>query len=393
MVYKFEDFELDADTKTLRKQGVEIGLNGKCFKALLFLLMHRGERITREQIIRFVNDTLDESIYVNFDNNDVDKIIRALRQTLGDNSRNPRIIQTVFRSQHPDGGYKFIADLEPCSVKNNDLLNFPSEGSLSESEWVKKLNMLPDVKIYGTTDSIPEIKIDGDYKIDKKYRTEIEKCRKTLAQNDTQAVVLEVPDIDTVPLVFNAKKLRYAAVKVLRTLGNNPYVLSSNAVLVCPERNLLIVDRRSSATDTYNSKFHTLGGAFEVNRDSANFKINAMREITEESGVPSSIRHDIPILISEEISTKFIQIVFLGAVVSESELKNLTASWESEKLVKLPFDKLEEYLVNEDLYSWVPTGKAHILAWLAFGAPGCNGKATFNGKRPEELFLEVVATI
>jgi len=48
----------------------------------------------------------------------------------------------------------------------------------------------------------------------------------------------------------------------------------------------------------------------------------------------------------------------------------------------VPFTDLSALLLRDD---WVPSGKAHVLAWLAAGAPGAGKKPIFGGLTATQL--------
>ena len=93
-----------------------------------------------------------------------------------------------------------------------------------------------------------------------------------------------------------------------------------------------------------------------------------------------------PILVAKELATGFIQVVFLGFGVGPRTLDRIQANWEGEPL-RIPFAQLPMLLQQQN---WVPTGKAHILAWLALGAPNAGPKPEFGGLSPAQLFDAIV---
>jgi Tol biopolymer transport system component/DNA-binding winged helix-turn-helix (wHTH) protein len=102
-VYRFEDFELDNVSGELRKNGVRIRLQDQPLQILLLLLEHAGELVTREQI---QNRLWAPGTYVDYDNA-INSAMRKLRESLGDDSGDPRFIETFARR-----GYRFIGKLE-----------------------------------------------------------------------------------------------------------------------------------------------------------------------------------------------------------------------------------------------------------------------------------------
>jgi hypothetical protein len=107
-----------------------------------------------------------------------------------------------------------------------------------------------------------------------------------------------------------------------------------------------------------------------------------MRELTEES-LLWPLPEEWPAYLTEETPTGFVQYVALGVRVTASTSKE---TWEGcGKWVA--FDALEPLLLRAK--GWVPSGKLHVLLWLAAGAPGAEAP-TFRGRTPEELLTHVL---
>lgn len=97
---QFGVFEVDLQARELRKAGVKIKLNEQPFQVLTVLLERRGEVVTREELQTrlWPSDT-----FVDFDLS-LNSAVKKLRQALGDESDNPRFVETLYRR-----GYRFIA--------------------------------------------------------------------------------------------------------------------------------------------------------------------------------------------------------------------------------------------------------------------------------------------
>jgi Tol biopolymer transport system component/DNA-binding winged helix-turn-helix (wHTH) protein len=97
---QFGVFELDLRARELRKSGVKIKLNEQPFQVLALLLEHPGQVVTREELQArlWPADT-----FVDFDLS-LNGAVKKLRQALGDESDNPRFVETLYRR-----GYRFIA--------------------------------------------------------------------------------------------------------------------------------------------------------------------------------------------------------------------------------------------------------------------------------------------
>lgn len=100
-IYRFEDVEVDASRRCLRRGGVELEVRQKSLRALLFLLENRHRLVVKEELIEHVWEGLavtDDALV---------QLIKELRRHLGDDPRRPRFIKTV-----PRGGYRFIGAVE-----------------------------------------------------------------------------------------------------------------------------------------------------------------------------------------------------------------------------------------------------------------------------------------
>jgi len=99
---RFGLFELDLDARELRKSGVRIKLQEQPFQILAMLLERPGEIVTREEL---QNKLWPSDTFVDFDLS-LNSAVKKVRQALGDDSENPRFIETLYRR-----GYRFIAPL------------------------------------------------------------------------------------------------------------------------------------------------------------------------------------------------------------------------------------------------------------------------------------------
>jgi TolB-like protein/DNA-binding winged helix-turn-helix (wHTH) protein len=102
-LFRFSVFEVDFESGELRKQGRRIVLHEQPFQALILLLEHPGEVVTREQL-RLRLWPVDT--FVEFDKN-LNTTISKVREVLGDSAVHPRFIETL-----PRRGYRFVAPVE-----------------------------------------------------------------------------------------------------------------------------------------------------------------------------------------------------------------------------------------------------------------------------------------
>jgi Tol biopolymer transport system component/DNA-binding winged helix-turn-helix (wHTH) protein len=103
---QFGLFELDLETRELRKSGVRIKLQDQPFQILAMLLERSGEIVTREELQKRL---WPEDTFVDFDLS-LNSAVKKLRQALSDDSENPRFIETLYRR-----GYRFIGPVNGTS--------------------------------------------------------------------------------------------------------------------------------------------------------------------------------------------------------------------------------------------------------------------------------------
>jgi len=112
---RFGLFELDLEARELRKSGLRIKLQDQPFQILAMLLERPGEIVTREELQKRL---WPEDTFVDFDLS-LNSAVKKLRQALGDDSENPRFIETLYRR-----GYRFIGP-----VNGTSLPSAPTRGS------------------------------------------------------------------------------------------------------------------------------------------------------------------------------------------------------------------------------------------------------------------------
>jgi len=102
-VVRFGLFEVDFDAQELRKSGIKIKIQDQPFQILALLLERPGQIVTREEIQKrlWAGDT-----FVDFDLG-LNSAVKKLRQALGDESDNPRFVETLYRR-----GYRFLAPVQ-----------------------------------------------------------------------------------------------------------------------------------------------------------------------------------------------------------------------------------------------------------------------------------------
>lgn len=103
---RFGDFELDFGHFQLYRHDEPVRLEGLPLQLLMYLIEHKRELVTREQIA----DALwGKDVFVDVEQG-INTAIRKIRIALDDDSGEPRFLQTVVGR-----GYRFVADCEDHS--------------------------------------------------------------------------------------------------------------------------------------------------------------------------------------------------------------------------------------------------------------------------------------
>jgi len=100
---RFGAFYLDLQREALFKEGSRIKLQGKVYQALVVLIEHADEIVTREALRTRL---WPDGTYVNYDAN-VNTTVNKLRQILGDSAEQPTFVNTI-----PRLGYSFVGKIE-----------------------------------------------------------------------------------------------------------------------------------------------------------------------------------------------------------------------------------------------------------------------------------------
>jgi TolB-like protein/Tfp pilus assembly protein PilF len=96
---RFGTFEVDLQSRELRKHGMRIRLEEKPFQILELLLERAGQVVTR----KILREKLWPDTHVGYEHN-LNTAINKLRELLGDSAQSPRFVETL-----PRLGYRFIA--------------------------------------------------------------------------------------------------------------------------------------------------------------------------------------------------------------------------------------------------------------------------------------------
>src|SRR3984893_15196177 len=99
-IVKFAEFELDSGRYELRRGDRVLKLEKIPMELLLLLAESNGQLVTRDQIVERI---WGKDVFLDTEHG-INTAIRKIRQALGDDSEQPRFVQTVTRK-----GYRFIA--------------------------------------------------------------------------------------------------------------------------------------------------------------------------------------------------------------------------------------------------------------------------------------------
>ncbi|MFM9968381.1 MAG: hypothetical protein ACKVQK_08290 [Burkholderiales bacterium] len=257
--------------------------------------------------------------------------------------------------------------------------------------------LVPDIRIYGLVPEEPRLELLGPYRATNEQRKAADLLRPTLDENDPHAMLVEEPELIHSPVHLRANTLDYALLEVLRNEKKHQHIVSAGALVVCQKARTLVLHHRSKDSRTFDGCIHITGGAYwppnvipRKDRDALSLKATARREVMEETGAAIDCDGSAPMLLAQERSERFFQFVLLGSNISPTQLRSLKENWEGKGIIKVGYDELRAYLVSPPK-PWVPSGKGHVLAWLALGAPGGGWMPRFGKLTPQELFLDIVS--
>jgi TolB-like protein len=124
-VVRFGTFEVNLDSRELRKHGMRIRLEEKPFQILELLLDRAGHVVSRKTL----REKLWPDTVVSYEHG-LNTAINKLRDLLGDSARSPRFIETL-----PRVGYRFIAPVgQPGEAAKKMLLVLPFENLCGDCE-------------------------------------------------------------------------------------------------------------------------------------------------------------------------------------------------------------------------------------------------------------------
>ena len=179
----------------------------------------------------------------------------------------------------------------------------------------------------------------------------------------------------------------YSRIVAARRCGEKPPIISCGAIVFDPRRSRVLLMRRSGLVATYKNCFHILGGNYEpadnIHRHDDISKHPllhaALREVREETSLQFQENNNMykNVIVSQEVTTGFIQYIIAGIAVSEDDVEDVQRSGEGE-VDWYSLSELATLITGENVRSanarWVPSGLMILAAWLAMGAPNQYGR-------------------
>jgi len=170
----------------------------------------------------------------------------------------------------------------------------------------------------------------------------------------------------------------------------HPQVLSACVVLFSKSRKVVYLHRRGGRSVTYPNCLHTYGGHFLPvppwgSHDNESLLRTAVRQLWDEAAVQIRPLSNCPLLLAREVPTNFVQLVLLGVDVARAHLGGPELEGKAEAV---RFDELVARLSND---KWVPSGRMHVLMWLALGAPGTKPSDWPPALGPQQIFERIMS--
>lgn len=142
MVHRFEDFELDASRRELRRGGAGVEVEPQVFDLLLYLIEHRDRVVGKDELLDHIwqGRIVSEST--------LSSRISAARRALGDDGTTQRLIRTV-----PRRGFRFAGELASAPVDELAAEPVPiAAGGALERPDRPTLAVLPFTNLSGDAD-------------------------------------------------------------------------------------------------------------------------------------------------------------------------------------------------------------------------------------------------
>jgi DNA-binding winged helix-turn-helix (wHTH) protein len=108
-VYRFDDVEVDSSRGCLSFRGEERHLRQKAYQVLIYLLEHREQLVSKDELFGTVwpNTAVTDDVLV--------QCVKEIRRAIEDDPHKPRYIKTV-----PKAGYRFIGEVSRETSKGSN---------------------------------------------------------------------------------------------------------------------------------------------------------------------------------------------------------------------------------------------------------------------------------
>jgi hypothetical protein len=281
--------------------------------------------------------------------------------------------------------------------------NDPRSSHNLKPEILSELNSLyrDRVKIIRFVENEPKLIDEGFYALtenqnNKMLQFEIKRKAEKggiIKANDWHGIVFDEPVWTDNPVTIRYYKIKYSGLCILLEDGVKFQILSANVLAFSDDTKELILHRRAEKSRTYPGALHTFGGAFipdgeyGFNHDKDSLISTAEREFLEELSIPFTWTSG-PMAIVKEIDTGFFHLILLGVNIRSKILARAKGGIEGH-IKMIGYADLKNQLLSSQP-NWVPTGKIHVLLWLALGAYGSE-KSNWSGhNKPQKIFKQVM---
>lgn len=189
-----------------------------------------------------------------------------------------------------------------------------------------------------------------------------------------------------------------------------PRILGAGGLVVYQPKGEVLLQVRNNSDNS--GKLHVFGGNFEPNLKlpgqsfDANLKLNAERELHEETGAVLSVEGAMLLIHKErpgsfggadkstasDLAKAHLPIHFLGVSLDQAQydrVLEIRAIHAEGRVIFLSLEELKEKLLQPG--QWVPAGWVTVMFWLFIGAPCSGGRKTFSSRKAKATFREILS--
>src|ERR1044072_2789751 len=147
LCYEFGPYQLNVNTRLLKRSGETISLTPKAAEILVLLITRAGQLVEKDELLKEIwpNTFVEEA--------NLSQNIFYLRKALGDDRAGPKYIETVTRR-----GYRFIATVRVVEAEVNHLSNGVHANNRPVVAVLPFINVMDDPEVeylvQGVTDNI-----------------------------------------------------------------------------------------------------------------------------------------------------------------------------------------------------------------------------------------------